>query len=82
MTVPMHDIIERQSSGKSDLLVFLMVYSGASIPLTRAVADKIRANLEDSMSTELGFDVAKRNRMVSKAFPFPLLDYLMAERID
>jgi hypothetical protein len=52
------------------------------MPLTRLVADEIRAKLETATFERLGLPVAKRNRMVSKPFPYPLLDVLIAEYVD
>lgn len=61
------------------LLVFLLVYGGERRPLTRTEADHIRATLEDAAMAELQFPLAKRGRMVSKPFPFTVLDQLLNE---
>lgn len=75
VSVPMQDIIHPKGGGR--LLVFLVVYSGASQPLSRGIADRIRASLEIQASEKFGYDIAKKNRMVSKAFPHGLLEHLL-----
>lgn len=59
------------------LLVFLMVYSGENIPLPRPEADEIRQRLEQTITARLGFEIAKSGRLVSKAFPYPVLERLI-----
>jgi hypothetical protein len=81
VSVPLWDIFTLDHS-PVPLLVFLLVYSGETMPLTRLVADEIRAKLETATFERLGLPVAKRNRMVSKPFPYPLLDVLIAEYVD
>lgn len=61
------------------LLVYLLVYRGEAIPLKRMDADIIRHRLEDAVTTLLGFPVAKPGRLVSKPFPYPLLEKLIRE---
>lgn len=78
-SVPMRDIVTA-SRDDYPLLVFLLVYSGESQPLTRALADTIRAEVEFMVTGEC-LQVAKANKMVSKPFPYPILDALIEERI-
>jgi hypothetical protein len=61
------------------LLVYLLVYGGEAIPLKRMDADFIRHRLEDAVKALLGFPVAKPGRLVSKPFPYPLLEKLIRE---
>ena len=68
------------TSGKhthAPLLVFLMVYGGENIPLTRPEADEIRQRLEQTITARLGFEIAKPGRLVSKSFPYPILERLI-----
>ena len=63
------------------LLVFLVVYrSGVQRPLTRSMADAIRNELEEAATARFGLELAKRDRMVSKPFPYPILDTLIEDR--
>jgi len=71
--------ISGQQQQQQLLAVFLLVYSGESMPLSRSSADEIRFHLEDAVASKLGVHIAKRNRMVSKPFPRPLLRSLLEE---
>lgn len=66
-----------QNTASSPLLVFLLVYGGEHVPLTRSVADKIRAGLEEATKRELGFPLAKEGRLVSKPFPYSAFPHLL-----
>ena len=66
-----------KSTANFPLLVFLLVYGGEKIPLPRIDADKIRAALEEEVTAQLGFSLAKRGRLVSHPFPAPILDTLI-----
>jgi Domain of unknown function (DUF2431) len=61
------------------LAVFLMNYSGASMPLTRQMADDIRAKLESAVNTQWHLDVVKGGRLVSRPYPRHLLPALIKE---
>jgi hypothetical protein len=78
-SVPIRDIIT-PSQDEDALLVFLLVYAGETQPLTRKMADMIRASLEIAVAERLGLEVAKKGKMVSKLFPLPMLDWLIEDR--
>lgn len=59
------------------LAVINIVYRGASIPMTRELADSCRAKLEDKMVLQLRSN--RLGRMVSKPFPYSLLPALFPE---
>lgn len=61
------------------LLVYLLVYGGQGFPLTRMDADKIRERLEETIQTQLGFQIVKPGRLVSKPFPYPALGRLIRD---
>jgi hypothetical protein len=61
------------------LLVYLMVYGGERVPLTRKQADGIRSQLEERIRSLLGFELAKAGRLVSKPFPYPVLEQLIRD---
>jgi hypothetical protein len=61
------------------LAVFLMNYSGVSKPLTRVLADSIRARLEATVQEEWHLNVAKGGRLVSRPYPRHLLPSLIKE---
>jgi hypothetical protein len=79
-TVPMRDLVTHPSKDDDPLLVFLLVYAGETQPLTRALADEIRAALEQAVTEQLGLAVTKKGYMVSKLFPLPMLDWLIEDR--
>lgn len=61
------------------LAIFLMNYSGVSMPLTRQRADEIRAQLEAAVQEQWHLDVAKGGRLVSRPYPRHLLPTLIKE---
>lgn len=81
VAVPARAEVVPQQPGKSTagspLLVFLVVYGGEHIPLTRSVANKIRADLEEATKRKLGFPLAKEGRSVSKPFPYSAFTHLL-----
>ena len=64
------------------LLVFLVVYSGEQIPVSRSCANVHRLRLEDAVEQRLGCGtlLRKGDRMVSHPFPYHLLSKLVDER--
>jgi hypothetical protein len=80
-SVPRRDIVT-YSEDEDSLLVLLLVYSGETQPLKRARADKIRASLEKAVTDQLGLEVVKKGKMVSKLFPLPMLDWLIEDRAE
>jgi hypothetical protein len=61
------------------LAIFLINYSGESIPLTRDLADSIRSKVEISVQDLWKFNIAKSGRIVSKPFPTHLLPTLIQD---
>jgi hypothetical protein len=61
------------------LAVFLMNYCGISHPLTRPMADNIRAQLETAVQEQWQLDVAKAGRLVSRPYPRHLLSTLIKQ---
>ena len=51
------------------MVVYLVVYSAESLPLTRALADSFRATLETEIGKALQLRQNRAGRMVSKPFP-------------
>lgn len=76
--VPLRDVVHRKQSDVP-LLIFLVAYAGESKPLTRECADEIRAKVEELVGRETGLEIAKAGRMVSKPFPYLLLEDLLDE---
>jgi len=78
--VPLRSVILPKKTA-FPLLVFLVVYrSGVQRPLTRSMADAIRNELEEAATARFGLELAKRDRMVSKPFPYRILDTLIEDR--
>jgi hypothetical protein len=78
-SVPLRDVVT-YSEDEDSLLVLLLVYAGETQPLKRARADEIRADLELAVTEQLGLEVVKKGKMVSKLFPLPMLDWLIEDR--
>ena len=64
------------------LAIFLLNYSGESMPLTRETADCIRSKLEASVDEQWGFNIAKGGRLVSRPYPTHLLPSLIKEAYE
>ncbi len=64
------------------LAIFLLNYSGESMPLTRDSADSIRSELEASVTQQWGFEIAKGGRLVSRPYPSHLLPSLIKESYE
>jgi hypothetical protein len=78
-SVPLRDVVT-YSEDEDSLLVLLLVYAGETQPLKRARADLIRGDLERAVTEQLGLEVVKKGKMVSKLFPLPMLDWLIENR--
>ena len=59
------------------MIVFFIVYCGESQQLTRAMADSYRDRLEYELSKHLELRENRKGRMVSRPFPYPLLQELI-----
>jgi hypothetical protein len=79
VSVPLRDVVT-YSEDEDSLLVLLLVYSGETQPLKRARADEVRASLEKAVTEQLGLEVVKKGKMVSRLFPLPMLDWLIEDR--
>ena len=77
-TLPLRDTVHRQRS-TTPLLIFLVVYTGVSQPLTRVLADTIRDRVETYIGQVTGLEIAKAGRPVSKVFPYALLESIKQE---
>ncbi|KAG7346133.1 protein of unknown function DUF2431 containing protein [Nitzschia inconspicua] len=72
-------IPEERNEDHVPLAVFLMNYSGSSLPLKRQQADEIRDRLETAVKEQWHLDVAKGGRLVSRLYPRQLLPTLIKE---
>lgn len=61
------------------LAVFLIAYSGVTMPLTRHLADEYRSKLESAVQKQWYLDIAKGGRLVSRLYPRQLLPSLIKE---
>lgn len=59
--------------GNTTVLVCLVVYRGASRPLTRECAKMIRASLDNLVVTRLGLPLRSQHCFVSRPFPYRLI---------
>lgn len=72
--VPIRRVLSAEESGcDTDTVVFLVVYCGEKIPLTRASADKYRSNVEYEVGKQLRLRANRMGRLVSRPFHFPVL---------
>jgi len=78
---PMKDFVTTKHEQLS-LLVFLVVYRGDSMPITRDLAEELRAAVEAATKETLSLDIAKPGRMVSTAFPYSMMQSLIDERLE
>jgi len=69
----------RDQGKPGQFLVYLMVYRGESQPLTREIANQIRADLEDMVDQHLKVTLRKRGYTVSRPFPYRLLQTLLED---
>lgn len=77
--LPLRDVVRDKERSAAPLLIFLVVYAGSSEPLTRHVGNTIRTKVEERVGAEVGLDIAKAGRSVSRVFPFALLEGLLQE---
>jgi hypothetical protein len=76
---PMRVLLDSMGSDNSSVAVYLIVYCGEQNPITRANADGYRAMAEEAVSNHLPLRQNRVGRMVSRPFPYPLLDSLIKE---
>jgi hypothetical protein len=60
------------------MIVFLICYCGEQLQLTRAAADSYRDTLEAKISKHVTLRENRKGRLVSRPFPYPLLQQLIA----
>ena len=75
--VPLREI--RTTPHGDAMIVYLIIYSAESLPLTRALADSFRATLETEVGKVFQLRQNRAGRIVSKPFPFTALDDVIAE---
>lgn len=66
--------------GGPEMIVFLICYCGEQLQLTRAAADSYRDTLEAKISKHVTLRENRKGRLVSRPFPYPLLQQLIAGR--
>ena len=64
--------------GGLEMIVFLICYCGEQLQLTRAEADSYRDTLEAKISQHVTLRENRKGRLVSRPFPYPLLQQLIA----
>jgi len=78
--IPAYSVIEVEEYGTPcKLAVFLIVYGGERIPMTRANGDKYREMTETALSNIFTLRSNRVGRPVSKPFPFPLLNSFLRD---
>lgn len=76
--VPIRQVLSSsETGGGPEMIVFLIVYCGEGTELTRSVADAFRDKLETEISKHLLLRENRRGRLVSKPFPYSLLQELI-----
>lgn len=79
--VPIRKFVKAHGpNGDARIAVFLIVYCGESIPLTRHLADECRKLVEGKVMTCMALRMNRAGRMVSRPFPHPLLQHLIDEK--
>mmetsp|Transcript_14239 Transcript_14239/g.21047 ORF Transcript_14239/g.21047 Transcript_14239/m.21047 type:complete len:240 (+) Transcript_14239:495-1214(+) len=72
--IPIRRVLSSEESGCDETtVVYLVVYCGETIPLTRAFADKYRSDVEDEVGRKLQLRANRMGRLVSRPFHFPVL---------
>jgi hypothetical protein len=63
------------------IVIFLIVYRGASVPMTRCLADTCRDQLETVLRKVVPLRENRLGRLVSRPFPYTALDALLKEQL-
>lgn len=74
--VPAYELIE---TADCNMAIFLIIYSGETMPITRMDADKYREMAEKEVSKFLTLRANRVGRPVSKPFPYSLLQSFIHE---
>lgn len=76
--VPARKIWLKEETGyPTDVAVFLVVYCGQGLPMKRSDANEYRRKVEEKVSETLTLRENRKDRLVSKPFPYTLLDYIL-----
>ena len=79
--VPLRRVLTPEESGcKTPVAVFLLLYCGERIPLTRDAADSYRDQLETKMSQIVMLRESRTGRLVSKPFTYSALYKMIEEK--
>ena len=80
--IPIRQVLSSsENSSAPDMIVFLIVYCGERKQLTRSEADSYRNTLETEISKYLELRENRRGRLVSRPFPYQLLQELIDNHI-
>lgn len=80
--IPIRQVLSPlKTRGGPEMIIFFIVYCGESQQLTRAMADSYRDRLEYELSKHLELRENRKGRMVSRPFPYPLLQELLNKYI-
>ena len=81
--VPIRNVLSSsETGGCPEMIVFLIVYCGEKRPLTRVLADSYRDKLEFEIAKYLRLRENRKGRLVSRPFPYPLLQQLIDKHTD
>jgi len=76
--VPARKIWSQEETGyPTDIAIFLVVYCGEGLPMRRGDANEYRSRLESKVSEVLALRENRKDRFVSKPFPYSLLSYIL-----
>lgn len=80
--IPARKVLEPSESGvEMSIVIFLIVYCAEAKPLTREEADRYRVDAEDVVAKHIPLRANRAGRLVSRPFPYPLLDELLAGQV-
>ena len=78
--IPTRSILDKIDTGyETDMAVFMVVYCGENKAMRRDEADKYRALTELTMEAYVPLRENRKGRLVSKPFPYYLLDYVVED---
>lgn len=80
--VPIRQVLtSSETGGGPEMIVLLIVYCGERKELTRAEADSYRDKVETEISQHLELRENRKGRLVSRPFPYPLLQELIDKHV-
>ena len=71
--------IYTKATTNQQIAVFMIVYHGVSLPLSRELANECRRRVEEEMALLVKLRDNRKGRMVSKPFPYPLLQTIIED---